>query len=151
MSQDATLKTLHELIEACKDCEYAFNLYAQHTTTDSLREHYLARAGRCRRIAQELRIHLIGLGDRADLHGSTWGFMSRLKLRAKAALASTGHPQTWLLECSRTELTLLTKLRQAMKTGVLPEPVMSALQRHFHAWQHIHGQMRFLRGLGKAA
>lgn len=151
MPQDETLKTIRGLIESCKDCEYAFNLYARHTTMEVLREHYLARAGRCKRTAHELRIHLIGLGERADLHGSKWGVLHRLKLRVKAAWTTRKQPQTWLPECSRTELMLLTTLRQAMKSGVLPEPVMSLIAHHFHAWQHIHGQMRLLRNLDKAA
>lgn len=149
MSNSAALKTIHSLITSCKDCEQNFQLFAHHTREDSLREHYLARAGRCQRTARELRLHLINMGEASERQGSLRGWAYRTWLRVRAKALSRSHSLSWLRECSDTEVKLLKDIRRAAKSTMLPEPLQRQVTRDFHAWQHIHSQMRLLRRLRK--
>jgi uncharacterized protein (TIGR02284 family) len=149
MIHDFTIETLNDLIEACKDGEQDFLLCAKHTESDELRQRFMVRAIRSKNAAIELQAHVVEFGGKGEVGGSAAGALHRGWLKVRGAVLSHDD-QDWIEECSRTEVLLLTRYRSAMQGITLPAQVQITVERQYHAWQHVHHQMRTLYALIKA-
>ncbi|MFT3859578.1 MAG: PA2169 family four-helix-bundle protein [Aquabacterium sp.] len=148
MTDDFTLEILNDLIEACKDGEQDFLLCARHTESEELRQRFMVRSTRCRNAAIELQAHVVEYGGRGEVGVSAAGALHRGWLKVRGAVLSRDD-RDWIEECSRTEVLLLTRYRSAMQSAILPGGVQITVERQYHAWQHVHHQMRTLYSLIK--
>lgn len=136
--------TLEDLLETCKDAESDFRLCAQRTDSTELRERYLERAERGRKFAQELQAYVAEYGGKSDIGGSATGALHRAWLKVRGALLGY-RDRTWLSECNRSEVILLSRYKKAIQHDALPQTPRLLAQRQFYSWQHLHAQMHGLK------
>jgi uncharacterized protein (TIGR02284 family) len=154
MAYALIVDTLEDLLETCKDAESDFRLCAQCTDSAELRERYLERAERGRKFAQELQNYVAEYGGKSDIGGSVTGALHRGWLKVRGLVL--GHRDlSWLSECNRREVLLLSRYKRAIQHDALPQTPRLLAQRQLYAWQHLHAQMHglktTLRNLDKAA
>ena len=150
MQEEFILDALNELIETCQDSEQDFLLCAQQINASDIKQRFLDRAKRAHKDTIELRAHVVEYGVKGQVTGSVSSALKRAWLRLQGAVLRPSE-QAWLRACSEAEVRLLKRYRVVMQTSLLPAPVQATLVRHFHAWQHVHHQMRSMHGLLKAS
>ena len=148
MTEEFILETLNDLIEACKDGEQDFLQCARHVDSDELRDRFVVRAERCRKDGNALQAQVVEYGGKGEVGGSKAAALHRAWLAVRGVLLSRDD-HDWVEACDRTELLLLTRYRSAMQTVILPGTVQLTVERQYHAWQHVHHQLRTLYGLLK--
>ena len=149
LDTDKTIGVLNDLIETCKDGEYGFNASAEHCKTTELQQVFTARAGECRKGAQELQALVRQLGGEADDGGSATGAVHRGWVAVKGTLAGYSD-KAMLEECERGEDAALARYRDALKED-LPPTVRTVVERQYEGVKRNHDQIRTLRDRARAA
>ena len=144
MASKEIVKTLNELIEACKDGEFGFTACAKHVQSDELRSLFTQRAAECQRAANELQTYVVQYGGDPDTGGSAGGALHRGWVAVRGSL--TGHSDHSMLEeCERGEDHALAAYRKALKSTTLPEALRAVVERQAQGAQRNHDQIRMLR------
>ena len=149
LDTDKTIGVLNDLIETCKDGEYGFNSCAEHCKTAELKQVFTARAGECRKGAQELQALVRQLGGEADDGGSATGALHRGWVAVKGTLAGYSD-KAMLEECERGEDAALARYRDALKED-LPPTCRTVVERQYEGVKRNHDQIRTLRDQARAA
>lgn len=144
MAYALIVDTLEDLLETCKDAESDFRLCAQRTDSVELRERFLERAERGRKFAKELQAYVAEYGGKSDIGGSLASAFHRTWLKWRSTLLGF-HDRSWLGECQRSEVILLSRYKKAIHHDALPQTPRLLAQRQLYSWQHLHVQMRDLR------
>ena len=149
LSTDKTIGVLNDLIETCKDGEYGFNSCAEHVKTPDLQQVFTARAGECRKGAQELQALVRQLGGDADEGGCASGAIHRGWVAVKGTLSGYSE-KAMLEECERGEDAALARYRDALKED-LPPSARAVVERQYEGVKRNHDQIRTLRDRARAA
>ena len=144
MASKEIVKTLNDLIEACKDGEFGFAACAKHVQSDELRSLFTQRAAECQRAASELQTYVVQYGGEPDTGGSASGALHRGWVAVRGSL--TGHSDHSMLEeCERGEDHALAAYRKALKSTALPEALRAVVERQAQGVQRNHDQIKMLR------
>ncbi|HJV97004.1 MAG TPA: PA2169 family four-helix-bundle protein [Albitalea sp.] len=144
MTNDDIVDTLNDLIETCKDGEFGFNACAKHTTSTELREMFLRRANECSVAAAELQPYVLQYGGRPDEGGTASGALHRGWVAVRGSLVGYSDP-AMLDECERGEMAAKQRYSKALGGEMLPEPLLSLVQRQEMAVHKSHDQLKAMR------
>lgn len=146
----ATIDTLNDLIETCKDGEYGFRTSAEHVRSSDIKQLFVQRAEECRQAAAELQALVVGLGGNAEDSGSMAGAAHRGWVSVKATLA--GYSDEAILdETERGEDSAMTSYRNALSSGNLSADIRTVVERQFEGVKRNHAQVRALRDRARAS
>lgn len=148
MMNDDTIETLNDLIETCKDGEYAFRTSAEYLKDTNARQLFARRADECRRAASDLQDMVVQMGGDPEDRGSATGALHRGWVAVKATLSGYSE-QTILEETERGEDAALKRYREALNENLSPDAI-ALVQRQMEGVKRNHDQVRALRDAARA-
>ena len=144
LTNDDIVDTVNDLIETCKDGEFGFNACAKHTTLNELREMFLRRGNECRAAAAELQPYVLQYGGHPDQGGTASGALHRGWVAVRGSLV--GYSDAAMLdECERGEVAAKASYSKALGREMLPEPLLSLVQRQEMTVHKSHDQIKAMR------
>ncbi|MCW7540245.1 PA2169 family four-helix-bundle protein [Aquabacterium sp. A7-Y] len=143
MNNDDVIGVLNDLVETSKDGEYGFTSCAEHAKSPELKSFFTARAGECRRGAEELQAQVALLGGKPDTSGTAAGAVHRGWVAVRGVLSGYDD-HSMLEECERGEDVAVTKYRAALEKP-LPPDLRAIVERQLQGAQRNHNEVKALR------
>lgn len=128
---------LRSLIEACMDCELAFEHCARRADSFDLCHACLKRAHTFHCAAEELGGCLVFQDELLPERGSLRVWLRCVWRDARGWLRGC-QAKELLLECELVEHEALLRYRRALRAGELPQPIDEVILRHYHRTQKAH-------------
>jgi uncharacterized protein (TIGR02284 family) len=146
---DATIATLNDLIETCKDGEYGFRACAEQASSATLKQLFERRSQECRAAAAQLQAHVRELGGTPEDRGTALGAVHRGWVAVKTSLV-TYDDRAVLDECERGEDAAMESYEEALEQN-LPARIYNLVELQYQGVKQNHAEIRRLRDEFKAA
>ena len=149
MTNENTISTLNNLIEACKDGQQGFKEAAEGVERSDLKSLFYEFSQQRSQFAGELQSIVQTLGGDPETSGSISGAIHRGWINIKSAV--TGQDETAILnECERGEDSAKNTYREALEEE-LPENVAAIVRNQYEAIMAAHNRVKNLRDTARAA